>query len=173
MNIIERSATDVNASNGCKQCPLLRDTFSGWGRLDVAKAIAALEGVIPQPDRLEPNDDAGGFAARIGTKVTSVKATIDFWDDQIDVYRLYLRNGQRVRLALTGPTGTNSNLLLWRPGTKRVNDLRSQHLRAAQSIGPGSTHRIGYRVRTSGWYYFEVKLPTRGTGPYELAISKS
>ncbi len=173
VNIIERSATDVNASNGCKQCPLLRDTFSGWGRLDVAKAIGALEGVIPQPDRLEPNDDAGANAARLSAKVTSLKATIDFWDDQIDVYRIYLRKGQRVRLVLTGPSGTNSNLLLWRPGTKRVNDLRSQHLRAAQSIGPGSTHRIGYRVRTNGWYYVEVKLPTRGTGPYGLAISKS
>jgi hypothetical protein len=173
VNIIERTATDVNASNGCKQCPLLRDTFSGWGRLDVAKAIGALDGVLPQPDRLEPNDDAGANAARLSAKVASVKATIDFWDDQIDVYRIYLRKGQRVRLALTGPTGTNSNLLLRRPGTKRVNDLRNQHRRAAQAIGPGSTHRIGYRVRTNGWYYVEVKLPTRGTGAYQLDISKS
>ena len=49
LNILERSATDVNASNGCKQCPLLRDTFSGWGRLDVAKAVAALDGVLLRP----------------------------------------------------------------------------------------------------------------------------
>src|SRR4029079_7284260 len=96
LNILERTATDVNASNGCKQCPLQRDTFSGWGRLDVAKAIGALDGVLPPPHRLEPNDDAGGNAARLGPKVTSVKATIDFWDDQIDVYRLYLRKGQKV-----------------------------------------------------------------------------
>src|SRR4030095_8950211 len=64
MNILERSTTDVNASNGCKQCPLQRDTFSGWGRLDVAKAIASLDGGIPAPDRLEPNDAAGGTRAR-------------------------------------------------------------------------------------------------------------
>src|SRR5207302_60126 len=37
LNLLERTATDVNASDGCKQCPLQRDTFSGWGRLDVAK----------------------------------------------------------------------------------------------------------------------------------------
>ena len=43
LNILERTATDVNASNGCKQCPLTRDTFSGWGRLDVAK----VPGVTP------------------------------------------------------------------------------------------------------------------------------
>ena len=173
VNLLERSATDVNASNGCKPCPLQRDTFSGWGRLDVAKAVAALGGVLPPPDRLEPNDDAGGFAARLGTKVTSVKATIDFWDDQIDVYRLYIKKNQTLKLTLNGPAGATSNLLLWKPGTKHVNDLHTQHLRAAQAIGPGPTHRIGYRAPASGWYYAEVKLTTQGFGPYELTISRS
>jgi hypothetical protein len=172
-NILEGSATDVNASNGCRQCALLRDSLSGWGRLDIAKAVGVLDGdVLPAPDRLEPNDDAGSHAARLSANVTSVKATIDFWDDQIDVYRIYLSRGRRVTLTLNGPTGTTSNLLLWRPGTKRVGDLRTQHLRAAQSIGPGSTHRLGYRAPASGWYYVEVKLPSRGVGSYELGISR-
>ena len=173
VNILERSATDVNASNGCKPCPLLRDSLSGWGRLDVAKAIASLEGVLPAPDRLEPNDDAGTSAARLSASATSVKATIDFWDDQIDVYRTYLRKGQRVRITLNGPAGVASNLLLWRPGTKRVGDLRAQNFRVAQALGPGSTHRIAYRVPKSGFYYVEVKLPTSGVGSYELAITRS
>jgi subtilisin family serine protease len=172
-NIIERSAVDVNASNGCKQCPLLRDSFSGWGRLDVAKAIGSLDGVLPSPDRLEPNDDAGTSAARLPVTTASVKATIDFWDDQIDVYRTYFKKGQRVRVTLAGPAGATSNLLLWRPGTKRVGDLRTQHLRVAQAIGPGATHRIGYRVPKSGFYFIEVKLPTRGVGPYELTITRT
>lgn len=172
INILERSTTDVNASNGCKQCPLQRDTFSGWGRLDVASAIAALEGVLPPPDRLEPNDDAGTHAARLSARVTSVKATVDFWDDQIDVYRIYLRKGQRVRLTLNGPEGANSNLLLWRPGTKRVGDLRSQHFRAAQAIGPGASQRLAHRAAATGWYYVQAKLATRGFGPYELTIRR-
>jgi hypothetical protein len=173
VNILERTATDVNASNGCKQCPLLRDTFSGWGRLDVSKAVAALDGVLPPPDRLEPNDDAGTSAARLSTRVTAVKATIDFWDDQIDVYRLYLKKGQRLHLTLDGPAGANSNLLLWRPGTRRVGDLRAQQLRAAQAIGPGASHKLGYRAPAGGWYYVEVKLATRGVGSYELGITKT
>jgi subtilisin family serine protease len=172
-NILERAATDVNASNGCKACPLLRDSLSGWGRLDVSKAIASLDGVLPAPDHYEPNDDAGTEAAKLSAAVTSVKATIDFWDDNIDVYRIYLQKGQTVRLALDGPSGVTTNLLLWKPGTKRVNDLRAQNLRAAQAIGPGSSHRLGYRVRKKGWYYVEVKLTTRGSGPYELAITRS
>jgi subtilisin family serine protease len=172
-NILERSATDVNASNGCKSCPLLRDSLSGWGRLDVSKAVAALDGVVTPPDRFEPNDDAGSQAPKLSAAVKSVKATIDFWDDNIDVYRIYLRRGQKLRLTLDGPAGSTSNLLLWKPGTKRVNDLRSQNNRAAQSISPGASHRLGYRVRKKGWYYVEVKVTTRGSGPYELTISRS
>jgi subtilisin family serine protease len=172
-NILERSATDVNASNGCKQCPLLRDSLSGWGRLDVSKAVAALDGVLPEPDRFEPNDDAGASAAHLSLGVTSVRATIDFWDDQIDVYRIYLRKNEKVRLTLDGPAGANSNLLLWRPGTKHVGDLRAQSLRAAQAIGPGSSHRLAYRATQSGWFYVEAKLVTRGFGPYELTINRT
>ena len=169
-NILEQTATDVNASNGCKPCPLLRDSLSGWGRLDVSKAVAALDGILPSPDRYEPNDDAGKQAVKLTAAVKSVKATIDFWDDNIDVYRIYLRKGQRLRLTLNGPAGATSNLLVWKPGTKGVNDLRTQNLRAAQSIGPGSSHRLGYRVRKKGWYYVEAKVVTRGSGPYELTI---
>ena len=171
-NILERSATDVNASNGCKSCPLLRDSLSGWGRLDVSKAVAALDGVLPVPDRYEPNDDAGSQAVKLTAAAKSVKATIDFWDDNIDVYRVYLRKGQRLKLTLNGPAGATSNLLLWKPGTTRVNDLRRQNLRAAQSISPGWSHRLGYRVPQKGWYYVEVKVTTRGSGPYELTISR-
>jgi subtilisin family serine protease len=171
-NILERSATDVNASNGCKPCPLQRDSLSGWGRLDVAKAVAALDGVLPPPDRYEPNDDAGSQAVKLTAAVKSVKATIDFWDDNIDVYRVYLRKGQRLKLTLDGPAGATSNLLLWKPGTKSVNDIRKQNLRAAQSIGPGASHRLGYRARKKGWYFIEVKLATRGSGAYELMLTR-
>ena len=110
---------------------------------------------------------------KLTAAVTSVKATIDFWDDNLDVYRIYLRAGQLLRLGLNGPAGATSNLLLWKPGTKHVNDLRKQNLRAAQAIGPGSSHRLGYRVRKKGWYYVEVKVTTRGSGPYELTIARS
>jgi hypothetical protein len=86
---------------------------------------------------------------------------------------VYLQRGQRLHLTLDGPAGATSNLLLWKPGTKSVNDLRHQNLRAAQAIGPGSSHRLGYRVPRKGWYDVEVKLTTRGSGPYELTITRS
>jgi hypothetical protein len=151
---------------------LQRDALSGWGRLDLSKAIAALEGVLPAPDRFEPNDDAGTKSVKLTAAVTSVKATIDFWDDQTDVYRVYLRASQKLRLTLDGPAGATSNLLLWKPGTKRVDDLRKQNLRAAQAIGPGASHRLRYRAPKKGWYYVQVKIVTRGVGPYVLTLTR-
>jgi subtilisin family serine protease len=171
-NILERSATDVSAANGCRSCPLQRDALSGWGRLDVAKAVAALDGVLPAADRSEPNDDAGTKAVKLTAAVKALKGTVDFWDDQRDLYRVYLRARQRLRLTLDGPTGATSNLLLWKPGTKRVDDLRKQNLRAAQAIGPGASHRLGYRAPKQGWYYVEVKVVTRGAGPYQLTLTR-
>jgi len=170
--ILERTATDVNASDGCAQCPVGRDFFTGWGRLDIARAIGALDGPLPPPDRLEPNDDAGSHAPVLPTSLKQLKATLDYWDDQVDVYKTRLVKGRLIRLKLTGPPGETTNLLLWKPGTRTVNDLRGQSRRAAQSISPGAIHRLSYRVRATGWYYVEVKLTTKGFGAYTLTLTR-
>jgi subtilisin family serine protease len=174
-NILERSADDVNASNGCRLCATGRDQFSGWGRLDIARAVASIGpgAALPPPDRLEPNDDAGSEAATLNNSVKTVTATIDYWDDEIDVYRIHLNARQRLRLRLDGPPSTNTNLLLWKPGTVHVNDLRTQRLRAAESIKGGPNQRIAYRVPSRGWYYVEVKLTTPGFGGYTLSITRT
>jgi hypothetical protein len=172
MNVLERTATDVNAATGCRQCALLRDPLSGWGHLDIARAVEALDGVLPAADRLEPNDEAGIHAAALGAGTRSLRATLDFWDDQVDVYRVQLRKGQRLTLDLEGPKGSTINLLLWRPGTKRVGGLRGQEMRVAQSIRPGASQRLGYRAKRDGRYYVEAKLITRGFGSYTLSIAR-
>lgn len=172
MNVIERSATDVNAATGCKQCALLRDPLSGWGRLDIAHAVAALDGVLPPPDTREPNDEAGTHAATLGRGVKAVKATLDFWDDQVDVYRVRVQKGHRLILNLQGQKGSTVDLLLWRPGTKKVTGLRGQERRIAQSIRPGAAQHLAYRAKATGWYYAEAKLVTRGFNAYTLGITR-
>ena len=172
MNVLERTATDLNAANGCRLCALQRDPLSGWGRLDIARAIAALDGVLPPPDRLEPNDDAGTHAPNLPRAVKTLHATLDFWDDQIDVYRLRLKARDRLVLDLAGPKGTTINLLLWRPGTKRVAGLRGQEMRVAQSVRPGPSQRLRYRVKRGGVYFVEVKLVTRSFGSYTLSLAR-
>jgi subtilase family protein len=175
--LLERSATDVNASTGCSRCELLRDQYSGWGELNVSAALRALDGPVPAPDRYEGNDDAGDQAFTLYGRSIDVAATLDFWDDHIDVYRIRLRRGQTVAVSLRGPVGTDTSLVLWRPGTQEV-EPRSlspelQTRRLTQSVHAGPNEHFLHRAREEGWYYVEVKLATQGAGPYRLRISKS
>jgi hypothetical protein len=173
--LLERTADDVNASNGCPRCPLLRDALTGWGRLNIAKAIAVLaKGSPPPADVLETNDDAGAQAKRIFGATKQIKATIDFWDDQIDVYSVALQAGQRLTATLTGPAGTFDDLLLWSPQAQTVTNLANPSYRLAQSIKPSAQQRLAYSVprRQSGLYYLEVKITAPGSGRYTLGFAK-
>jgi hypothetical protein len=171
--LLERSADDVNAATGCSRCWPLRDPLSGWGRLDVAKAVEALAGPLPPADRYETNDDAGMQSRTLWGKQVKVSATIDYYDDQIDVYRIALSPGERVAARVTGDwPGANVNLVLWKPGTSRVEDEPAPTLRAAQSIAPGSTQSVTFRSPGRGWYYVEVKVASPGSGPYTLTLDK-
>src|SRR5262249_27602746 len=85
--ILERSADDLNAATGCSACPPLRDSLSGWGRLDVAGALTALAKLpVPPPDHFEPNDDVGTQTARLTGARGKLAATVDYWDDPSDIY---------------------------------------------------------------------------------------
>jgi hypothetical protein len=173
--LLERSATDVNAATGCKACDLQRDRYSGWGELNVAAALQALAGPIPPRDHFEGNDDAGDRASTLYGRSIDIKATLDFWDDQIDVYRIRLEKGQTVAVALRGPARTDTNAILWRPGTTEVEGLSAtlQSRRVTLSAHAGPNEHFLHRAREAGWYYVEVKLTTPGSGPYRLHISKS
>jgi subtilisin family serine protease len=171
--LLEHSADDVNAANGCPRCALLRDPRSGWGRLDVAKAIEALGGPLPPPDRYETNDNAGTQAHTLWGKQYSFTATVDYYDDPVDVYRIALTGGERLTARLTGGwAGANVNLVLWKPRTTRVVP-GVPALRAAQSIAPGGIQRVVFKAPGRGWYYLEVKVASPGSGPYTLTFSKT
>jgi subtilisin family serine protease len=171
--LLERTAVDANASNGCRACPLGRDAYTGSGRLDVTASLAALDGPVPARDSLEPNDNAGRAAYTLWGPKRRIEASLDFWDDQNDVYGLRLRKGQRVYASLIGPPGSDPALVLWRPGTTNVDDLGRQDLRARVSQRTGPNDFIGYRAPREGWYYLQVKLPTQGAGAYRLAVVKT
>jgi subtilisin family serine protease len=172
--LLEHSAVDVTAATGCRRCIPSRDPLSGWGRLDVTAALTAAVESPPPADRYEANDDAGGQAATVFGRKRRLEATVDFWDDQIDVYRVKLRNGQRLIATLRGPAGHNLDLALWKPGTERVDTLSAAFSgrRATQSARPGPNEQIAYRARGGGWYYLEVKITAPGYGAYSLEITK-
>jgi hypothetical protein len=172
--LLEHSADDVDAATGCSRCALLRDPLSGWGRLDVARMLAALTaGPLPPPDRFETNDDAGTQAFTLWGKDRKVTATIDYYDDPIDVYRVALSGRERLTAKLAGAwPGANVNLVLWKPGTKRLDDAGSRTLRAAQAVAPGANQHIAFTAPGRGWYYVEVKVSKPGFGPYTLMLDK-
>ena len=73
---------------------------------------------------------------------------------------------------MRGPAGTDTNLILWRPRTKHVDDLGSLGLVARQSARPGPREHLSFRAPKTGTYYVQVKLGSRGAGKYRLTIVK-
>jgi subtilisin family serine protease len=173
--LLEHTAQDVNATDGCRECPLLRDSLSGWGRLDIASALIALqEGPLPPVDTREPNDNAGDEAAPVYGAAGLLNASLDYWDDPVDVYKLKLRRGQLLQASTTGSANLTALMTLWLPGTTRV-DLRAPaalKLRAAVSAGTGLTQSLSVRAKQTGWYYLEVRAPRGGFGAYRLDFTK-
>ena len=146
-HILTRSAEDVSAATGCKQCPLQRDIYSGWGKLNIAKSLAGLAGPIPLADRFESNDDAGTQATPMRQTRVDFSATLDFWDDNVDVYKVYLRARQQIVVTLDGPRGVNTDLLLWKPGTqKRAGAVARAAPPACRALGEAGDARADRRT---------------------------
>jgi hypothetical protein len=171
--LLERTATLATPDNGCLQCSGSRDSLSGWGKLDVSAAVKALRGGhAPVRDRFEPNDDIR-IGARIRSNRASFHATIDWWDDPFDVYRIHLRAGQSVSVAVKPRVAADISLVLWKPELRALADAHDS-LRAKRSVHPpGATEWIHYRATAPGWYSLEVLLAKSGSGSYRIRITKS
>ena len=130
------------------RCYTGRDPLTGWGLLDIGSAVKALGDPLPAPDRYEANDRASTAASLWGRKGQRIKATIDYWDDRYDIYKIKIRRGQKLVARLRGPAGANSDLFLWKPGTTSIGGSAvAQRFLAAQSRSPGSLDRIRLRVQ--------------------------
>jgi subtilisin family serine protease len=160
--LLERTADDVNAASGCSGCPAKRDKFSGWGSLDVQAAVAALSSGKPLPpaDRFEPNDRVSEAHPLFGRK-PSVTATLDFWDDPVDVYRVRLARGERLNVVAHAHwAGASVGLSLWHEQT------------VAQTLHAGKTQRLSFRAKKAGKYFVQLR-DLGGAGRYLLELSKS
>jgi subtilisin family serine protease len=170
--LLERTARDMNASDGCPACPAGRDALTGWGRLDVAAALAALANGIklPPPDLYEPNDNAGSQAYRLPAASAPITDSLDYWDDPIDVYALRLEAGQRLYARLTAAPSARIALELWGPGTT---DLTAPGVQpVARSTTVGAQQRLAFVVPTAGTYDLSATLTRaqRDRAVYLLAV---
>ncbi|MDW8337868.1 MAG: S8 family serine peptidase [Thermoleophilia bacterium] len=171
--IVTRSAVDQTPATGCGGCAPGRDALTGWGRLDVAAAIAALVQPLPPRDRFEANDDVGPRAQRIRGDERRLFASVDFWDDQDDVYAIHLERGQGVYVGLAAPgSSATLSLALWRPGTPSIRGVGAPSFRAALSARGGPRQYLAYRARERGTHFVHVRIPLPGATGYRLTIVK-
>jgi subtilisin family serine protease len=171
--LLEANAHDLQPSTGCAACPPGRDQLSGWGRLDVTAAIEALAGPLPPRDRYEANDDAGVRAFELFGSNRKVFATVDFWDDQDDVYAVRLRKGQRVYVGLTGSVAdADLSLALWLPETRSIESVGGFRHRVRVSARTGSREYFSYRAQTTGNYFVQIRMSSPGWTRYRLTIVK-
>jgi subtilisin family serine protease len=175
--LLERSATDANASTGCSFCPPGRDMYTGWGTLNVDAALTMLVSgtALPPPDHYEPNDDAGPWAHAIPPLPTTISASLDYWDDDVDVYRVYAKKGQTVFARLTPAAAARVELSFWAPGTQHVEGLRAVvNDLLARGRTAGGQERLAYTAKKTGIYYLEAKLGSQTHDPlqYRLSVSR-
>jgi hypothetical protein len=125
---------------------------------------------LPTADAYEANDDAGEHAYPLFGLKRRVDATVDFWDDRDDVYKVYLRKGQRLFVSYSGGS-TRSSVTLWPPATQTVgaDAFLDDRLRRA---APATRSRIAYRAPGAAWFYLEIRIERPGAGPYRLSLAK-
>lgn len=163
-SLLTSTATDISVAG--------RDGRTGNGRLDIAAAIAALEGPLPRSDRYESNDDAGAkafftyFPKRQSTRVLA--ATLDYYQDERDVYAVRLKRGQRLTITYRGSQALRTNIAVWSPGTKAVETSRPMR----ELTGAKSRARMRYRARRAGWHFVEMRAMLAASGDYRIALKR-
>ena len=171
--LLDRSATPASPDNGCADCPDGRNALTGWGKLNIAAAVRALRaGQAPTPDRFEPNDDIVIGRAIRGRRA-HFRATVDFWDDAADVYRIKLRRGQRVAVAARPGANLALTVVLWKPALGSLAAAADKFRARRSANGAGEVDRFKYRAKENGWYSVEVSTTRPGFGTYSLRIRRS
>jgi len=171
--LLQSTAVDLDLSTGCSLCGVGRDAYSGEGRLDVAAAIAALGKRLPERDFYETNDDLGSRAYTASGSNRRIQATVDFWDDQDDVYAISLARNQPVYVGLTGEdTTVDLSLALWLPRARSVERVADYRYRVRTSARNGSRQYFSYRPTSGGTFYIQVRMSSPGATRYRLVIVK-
>ena len=171
--ILESTAIDLDAQSGCPACAEGRDAYAGWGRLDVAAAVSSLDRQLPSLDRYEANDDVGPHAYVTHGTSSRIYATVDFWDDQDDVYAVHLDRNQPVYVGLTGTDPSiDLSLALWLPQTRSIDRVEDFRYRVRTSARTGARQYLSYHAPKTGTYYVQVRISSPGQTHYRLNVIK-
>ena len=150
-----------------------RDRFSGFGLLDVTAAIKLAEGpagLVPPADADEPNDVASE-AQVLATSLGFTDAIADFGDDRRDVYKIWVRSGETLRVRTESLPQLGGNLGLdvglYSPTARDLAASTTRALTSARAPNSDSSLRIRNSTPKDG-YFFVQATARRGWGAYRL-----
>ena len=160
------------------------DEDSGYGLVNVQEALTAR---APAPDALEVNDNIDWVDGRRFSKPDpfffstrdrkrALDATVDYWKDYADVYRVQVAPHRKLNLKLTMPRGTNPDLAAFSRRAKTI--YRRRGMLAWSYNKAGKTERLTVRNKSRrkklvyAVVYSPRKKDARYDAPYRLTIKR-
>ncbi|HVE68463.1 MAG TPA: S8 family serine peptidase, partial [Solirubrobacteraceae bacterium] len=160
------------------------DQRFGYGKADMARALAALQTRVPAVDPLEPNDDAEWVnGRRLGradppifgraSRLIALDAALERFEDPFDVYRAVLPPRSTVRFTLVVRAG-DPDLDLYSGGTRTVTGARG--LLGSSTRGGRATDVVTLRNNSRSARTVLVNPYTGGRAPrrasYRLLVRR-
>jgi hypothetical protein len=160
------------------------DEDSGYGLVNVQEALTA---AAPAPDALEVNDNIDWvdgrrfskpdpFFFRARDRKRTLDATVDYWKDYADVYRVQIAAHRKLKLRLTMPRGTNPDLAVFSKRAKTIYKKRGMLGWSYNKAGKTERLTIRNKSRRKKAVYAVVYSPTkkdaRYDAPYRLTIKR-
>ena len=156
---------------------LRRTDTAGWG---LVNPLAAAQAAAPFDDIAEPNDDIQWLTKRNNLRPKFAPSRFIAWadehDDQVDVYGVLLKKGERMRVTISAARG-EMGPLIFRPRARHASPalmteraIEDSLLGAVRRPTPG-TRGIVVRAKESGRHYVTVFAATGG-GVYTLKIQR-
>ena len=157
--------------------PLTKDAQSKVAVRAAARQAGPADGPesrsLPERDFYETNDDLGSRAYFAHGANRRIQATVDYWDDQDDVYAISLGRNQPVYVGLTGAdTTVDLSLAFWLPKATSVERVADYRFRIRTSARAGSRQYLSYRPVKGGTFYVQVRISSPGATRYRLVIVK-
>ena len=103
-----------------------------------------------------------------------IDATVDFWDDQDDVYAIHLKRGQPVYVGLKGlEKGFDLSMALWLPRHGLGRGRRERAVARPRVGPPWARQYFAYRAPRGGRYFVQVRMSSAGLARYRLTVVKA
>jgi subtilisin family serine protease len=156
---------------------LRRIDTAGWG---LVNPLAAAQAQAPFDDVAEPNDDIKWLLKTNNVRPKFAPIRFDAWadshDDQVDVYGVLLKKGERMRVTISAARG-RMGPLVFRPSARHASpglmteaEFDAKLLGASGRATPG-TRGIVVKAKESGRHFVTV-FAADGGGTYTLKIQR-